>query len=290
LHHLVVVSDNTVESSRTVDFSHHDINSALQTTLAFDKLIAIFSSKINNLIPHSGYSYSHEMLGLDISHGVISKYTCSYVLKTENSYLGELKLMRNHKFMPAELDVLEKLLCSLHFPLKNATLYQQALKMAETDQLTQTLNRVSFNDTVKRSMKLAKTQNTHLSIIFLDIDHFKTINDEHGHDCGDNTLVAVATLIKNNLRKNDTIFRFGGEEFVILVNDMDISNAEVLAHRIRSSIEQNTLVYDMKPIKVTASLGVSSLRSEDSFDTFVKRADHAMYEAKRNGRNQVVLT
>jgi diguanylate cyclase (GGDEF)-like protein len=136
---------------------------------------------------------------------------------------------------------------------------------------------------------LAKLSGSSLSIIFLDIDHFKVINDQHGHDCGDTTLVAVSRLIKENLRKSDTIFRFGGEEFVILVNKMDLASAELLARRIRAAIEHNILVYDMKPIKVTASLGVSTLRSDDNFDTFIKRADHAMYKAKRHGRNQVVL-
>lgn len=203
--------------------------------------------------------------------------------------MGEFKLMRNYKFTAKELDLLENLLCFLIYPLKNATLYHKALKMAETDQLTQTLNRMSFNDTVKQEISFAKTHGTHLSIIFLDIDHFKIVNDNYGHDCGDVVLVSVAKLIKANLRKTDTIFRFGGEEFVILVNEMDLAEAELLARRIRASIENNILVYDMKPIKVTASLGVSTLYTDDSFDTFVKRADNAMYKAKKHGRNQVVL-
>jgi diguanylate cyclase (GGDEF)-like protein len=259
----------------------------LQTTLEFKQLLPLFSSKINSLVPHHAYAYSNALFNLDINQGVMSKYSCSYALKADNQDLGELTLMRNRAFTDGELNLLENLLCALLYPLKNATLYHQALKMAATDQLTQTLNRVSFNDTVKREMNWAKLNAADLSIIFLDIDHFKMINDQYGHDCGDSTLVAVAKLIKENLRNNDTIFRFGGEEFVILINQMDLANAELLAKRIRIAIERNIVVYDMKPVKVTASLGVSSLRSDDSFDAFVKRADNAMYKAKRSGRNQV---
>jgi diguanylate cyclase (GGDEF)-like protein len=227
---------------------------------------------------------------LEIKQGVMGNYLCSYPLKVEGEDLGEITLMRNREFTHAELDLFQNLLCTLRYPLKNATLYHKALKMAATDELTQTLNRVSFNDTVKHEMNWAKLNSAHLSVIFLDIDYFKAINDQYGHDCGDSTLVAVAKLIKENLRKNDTVFRFGGEEFVILINQMSLKNAELLAKRIRSEIERNILVYDKKPIKVTASLGVSTLRSDDSFDAFIKRADHAMYKAKANGRNQVVLT
>ncbi|WP_394752785.1 GGDEF domain-containing protein [Crenothrix sp.] len=284
-----MVSDSDFQSTYTVDAQRFELSNALQTTLEFKKLLTIFSSKINSLIPHNAYAYSNTLFDMEINQGVVSKYSCSYALKAGDQELGELTLMRNHKFVDEELDLLENLLCLLLYPLKNTTLYHQALKMAATDQLTQTLNRVSFNDTVKREMNSAKLNGTDLSIIFLDIDHFKDINDQYGHDCGDSTLVAVARLIKETLRKSDTIFRFGGEEFVILVSQMDLENAELLARRIRTAIECNILVYDMKPIKVTASLGVSTLHSDDSFDTFIKRADHAMYKAKGKGRNQVVL-
>lgn len=260
----------------------------MQTTLDFRKLLDIFSQHIHELVPHHAYNYTNQQLGVEINHGLVCRYACSYVLKTDEQELGQLTFRRNREFLREELALLESLLCALLYPLRNATLYQQALKMASTDPLTQTLNRVSFNDTVKREIAAAKLNNSSLSLIFLDIDHFKIINDQYGHDCGDSILMAVAKVIKENLRRNDTVFRFGGEEFVILVNQLDLANTEQLARRIRSAIESNILVYDMKPIKVTASLGVSSLRHDDSFDSFIKRADHAMYKAKRNGRNQVI--
>ena len=286
---LAIVSNNTFEATKVVNLNHYDISSALQTTLEFNKLIPIFISKIESMIPHSAFVYTNEKFGLEIKSGVFTRHSCTYALKVEEQQLGELKLMRHHRFDDTEIKLLETLLCCLIYPLKNATLFHQALQMAYIDPLTQVNNRASFSDAVKREVSLALRHAKNLAIIFQDIDHFKAINDQHGHDCGDITLTAVAKRIKESLRSSDTIFRFGGEEFVILLSDTDITGAELLAERIRNAIECHTLAYDMKTIKVTASLGVAALRSDDTADTFIKRADEAMYKAKNNGRNQVML-
>ncbi|MGZ5609155.1 MAG: GGDEF domain-containing protein [Methylobacter sp.] len=257
--------------------------------MEFNELIAIFSSKIAHKIPHSAFVYKNPEFNLEVKSGVFTRHSCNYALKVEQQQLGELKLMRNHRFSDADLQLLEALLCCLIYPLKNATLFHQALKMAYTDPLTQTQNRTSFNDAIKREMSLAKRNNKSLSLIFLDIDHFKTINDTYGHECGDATLVLGAKWIKENLRDSDIVFRYGGEEFVILLNGTDASGAELLAERIRASIGSHTIAFGMETLKITASLGVSTLRDNDTFESFVQRADKAMYTAKNRGRNQVVV-
>lgn len=286
---LAIISNKTFEATKVVNLDHYDISSALQTTLEFNKLIPNFSKKIESMIPHSAFVYTNAEFGLEIKSGVFTRHSCSYALKVEEQQLGELKLMRNHRFENAELELLETLLCCLIYPLKNATLYQQAIKMAYTDPLTQTNNRASFNDSVKREMSLAVRHTKSLSLIFLDIDHFKAINDYHGHECGDITLSSVAKWIKESLRDSDAVFRFGGEEFVILLSETDLAGAELVAERIRNTIESHTLAHDMATINITASLGVSALHDNDTVDTFVKRADDAMYKAKKNGRNRVML-
>ncbi|MEQ1622257.1 MAG: GGDEF domain-containing protein [Methylococcales bacterium] len=286
---LAVISNNSFEAAKAVNLQHFDISSALQTTLAFNELIAIFCKKIENLIPHSAYVYSNPEFDLELKSGVFTQHYCNYALKVEQQQLGELKLTRHYRFSEADLKLLESLLCCLIYPLKNATLYQQALKMAYTDPLTQTNNRASFGDSVKREMSLATRGSKPLSVLFLDIDHFKSINDNYSHSCGDFALASVAKWIKENLRSSDLVFRFGGEEFVILLSDTDIEGANLLAERIRASIEHHTLAYDMNTIRITASVGVSSLRSDDTLDSFIHRADDAMYQAKRSGRNQVII-
>ncbi|MGR9012826.1 MAG: GGDEF domain-containing protein [Gammaproteobacteria bacterium] len=285
---LAVISNNTFEATKAVNLHNYDISSALQTTLEFNELIAIFCSKIANKIPHSAYVYVNKEFDLEVKSGVFTRHSCNYALKVEQQQLGELKLMSNHRFSDVDLQLLETLLCCLIYPLKNATLFHQALKMAYTDPLTQSNNRASFNDSIKREISLATRNTKELSLIFFDIDHFKAINDTYGHECGDLALTSSARWIKENLRDSDIVFRYGGEEFVILLSDTDANGAELLAERIRASIEQHTIAYGMDVIKLTASLGVSTLHSDDTADSFVKRADEAMYKAKRNGRNQVV--
>ncbi len=286
---LAVVSNKTFEATKVVNLNHYDISSALQTTLDFNKLIQNFSSKIASMVPHSAYVYTNKEFGLEIKNGVFSRHSCSYALKVEDQTLGELKLMRSHKFDVADLELLETLLCCLIYPLKNATLYQQALRMAYTDPLTQTSNRSAFDDYIKREISLATRHSKSLSIIFLDVDHFKHINDQYGHECGDVALTSVAKWIKECLRSSDAVFRFGGEEFVIILSETDLIGAELVAERIRNNIENHTMSYNMQAVNITASLGVSELRGNETVDALVKRADGAMYKAKKNGRNQVVL-
>jgi diguanylate cyclase (GGDEF)-like protein len=286
---LAVVSNKTFEATKVVNLNHYDISSALQTTLDFNKLIQNFSSKIASMVPHSAYVYTNKEFGLEIKNGVFSRHSCSYALKVEDQTLGELKLMRSHKFDVADLELLETLLCCLIYPLKNATLYQQALRMAYTDPLTQTSNRSAFDDYIKREISLAARHSKSLSIIFLDVDHFKHINDQYGHECGDVALTSVAKWIKECLRSSDAVFRFGGEEFVIILSETDLIGAELVAERIRNNIENHTMSYNMQAVNITASLGVSELRGNETVDALVKRADGAMYKAKKNGRNQVVL-
>lgn len=286
---LAVISNKTFEAAKVVNLNHYDISSALQTSLEFPKLIANFSQKVMDLVPHTAYIYSNKEFNLNSKQGVFTKHSCSYALRIEDEDLGELKLMRNYKFENAELELLETLLCCLIHPLNNTTLYQRALKLAYTDPLTQVNNRASLNEMMRREMCLAKRHDKNLSILFLDIDHFKAINDERGHECGDIALSSVAKLIKNCMRESDMVFRYGGEEFVVLLSETDIDGATALAERIRQTVANHTLAYNMSPLTMTVSIGVASLQGHDTEDSLVKRADSAMYKAKRCGRNRFML-
>ena len=286
---LALVSNVTFEASKAVNLHHYDLSSALQTSLEFNQLVTIFSEKIQSLIPHSGFEYFNNEFGIAIKNGIITRNSCSYALKVEEQQLGELKFMRRQKFDPKEMDLLESLLCCLIYPLKNATLYHQAIDMAFNDPLTNTRNRTSFNECLRREIQLAHRNHLDLAVIFLDIDHFKRVNDIYGHQCGDAALVAIAKWIKESIRGSDILYRYGGEEFVILLSDTDKEGAELLAERVRSNIENHTLAFDMGTLKLTASLGISHLRTDDQAEQLVSRADEAMYTAKKLGRNRVVI-
>ncbi|MDT4291095.1 GGDEF domain-containing protein [Methylomonas sp. MO1] len=284
---LAIVSNKTFEASTAVNLHHYDISSALQTSLEFSELISIFCNKIQNTIPHNGVEYINEEFDLEFKRGVMARHSCSYALKVEEQQLGELKLTRSNRFNKDELKMLESLLCCLIYPLRNATLFQQALKMAFTDPLTKTNNRTAFNDCLLREIKRAHRNSQHLSVIFVDVDHFKHINDDYGHGCGDLALSSLAGWLKDSVRGSDAVFRYGGEEFVILLSDTDIDGATVIAERIRADIESHTLAYGMDVLNLTASLGIAALKGSDSPESLIKRADAAMYQAKQHGRNRV---
>lgn len=284
---LAVVSNNTFEAKKTLNLQHYDISSALQTSLEFNQLISIFSNKIQNVIAHSAYEYRNTEFGLDIKNGIVTRNSYTYALKFEDQDLGELKLMRSKRFLQSEIRLLETLLCCLIYPLRNATLFQRAQKMAFTDPLTKVNNRASFNDTINRELQLAIRNKRHLSLVFLDIDHFKNLNDTYGHDCGDVALNSVAGWIKQALRGSDIVFRYGGEEFVVILSDTDLEGANIIAERIRNEICSHTLAYGINALEITASIGVSSLTANDTAASLLQRADSAMYMAKNSGRNQV---
>ena len=152
----------------------------------------------------------------------------------------------------------------------------QSRNAADTDPLTGLYNRRGFDRTRAKGMPG--------SIIFLDIDEFKQVNDRLGHDAGDIVLSATADLLRNVLREGELVARFGGEEFVVFLPGMDLGTAAQVAERIRASAER-TLATELG--RVTLSAGVAQQADGESFATALNRADHALYAAKRDGRNRV---
>lgn len=286
---LTIVNNKTFEAAKTANLNLYDLVNALQTTLDLTQLVTIFSNKIQQIISHSGVFYVHDEFELEYKNGIASKHSFSYHLSIDNMELGELTLMRQLPFSEHELHLLETLLCGLIYPLRNATLYKQAQQMAHTDPLTKTQNRIAFNDMIEREYRLANRNNHHLSLIFIDIDYFKSINDTYGHECGDIALASVANLLRNSIRCSDLVFRYGGEEFVILLSETSVDKASEIAERVRITIENHTLAYGMQTINMTVSLGISSLLGNDSTQSFINRADRALYHAKLTGRNKVCI-
>lgn len=157
--------------------------------------------------------------------------------------------------------------------------------VAQTDALTGLYNRLRFDDIVQREIAFGKRQDTYLSIIYMDIDFFKNINDSYGHDIGDIVLKEIALIIRDVLRVSDYPFRWGGEEFVIVCPNTTLSDVNILAERLRERIAQHNFSIVKK---VTVSIGVTQYRDSESVDEMIKRADQALYQAKESGRNIVV--
>jgi len=160
--------------------------------------------------------------------------------------------------------------------------------LASTDSMTKLYNRRYFTKTSKHILDLAKRENQDISLIMLDIDKFKTINDTYGHDVGDEVIISLANELISTQRSSDVVCRFGGEEFVILLPNTPIEGAVHTAENIRKNIENIILEINNKQISFTVSIGVSSIKQDETnIEKALKRADEALYSAKENGRNKV---
>ncbi|MDV3250614.1 PleD family two-component system response regulator [Devosia sp. BK] len=166
-----------------------------------------------------------------------------------------------------------------------------SIAMAVTDDLTGLYNRRYFDRHLNVLLGKAQSQDKNLAVMILDIDHFKSVNDTYGHDAGDVVLKEFSARMKRNIRGVDLACRFGGEEFVVLMPDTDVLNAELVAERVRQAIAEKSFdIKGQRPLTVTVSVGVSFNETlADTPESLIKRADLALYRAKREGRNRVIL-
>jgi diguanylate cyclase (GGDEF)-like protein len=164
-----------------------------------------------------------------------------------------------------------------------------AQRLAERDSLTGLLNRRAWTTRVEALVEHAFDNGHHLTLLFLDLDHFKSLNDCHGHAAGDAALTRVAETLRRTLRPGDIISRFGGEEFVAALPDCAHEGAHLIAERVRAGIAGLKIPIDANGRQLTASIGVATLRHPEKTDSLLARADRAMYAAKSSGRNRVVF-
>jgi len=182
-----------------------------------------------------------------------------------------------------EKEVLARI--KLHLKLRE---YEKELeKLAFYDSLTKLYNRRYFDEIIPKLLKIAKRNHKIISIIMLDIDFFKKVNDNYGHLTGDKILQFLSSKLLSLTRESDIVIRFGGEEFIILLPNTEIAGAKKLAEKIRKEIENS--VVTTENIKFTISLGVTEIQMGEKTNKFLKRVDDSLYEAKNSGRNKVCI-
>jgi len=168
---------------------------------------------------------------------------------------------------------------------------QMSIEMAITDALTGLFNRRYMESHLATLIEQAMSRGKPLTALVLDIDFFKSVNDTHGHDAGDDVLREFALRIKRSIRGIDLACRYGGEEFVVIMPETDMAVAAMVAERLRRRIAADPFAIQQgaRTIPVTISIGVAAMRGkDDNAASILKRADQALYQAKRNGRNRVV--
>lgn len=260
---------------------------ALQTTLDLEELLALFIGRVSTLLTHDGLAYTNEPEGIGLRFGEDGQHSCTYDIAFVDDHLGTMTFTRSSPFVDRELLLVENLLCNLVYPLRNALMYRRALQSALTDSLTGVNNRGGMQSMLRREVELAHRHGTPLSVIMLDVDRFKRINDTHGHLVGDCALRTLAQHVKSRIRESDMIFRYGGDEFLIVLSNTPASGASLLAERIRKAVEAVRVHSHDISIHCTVSAGVASCVDGDDVERLLERADQALGQSKSAGRNRV---
>lgn len=259
----------------------------LQSTLQIDQLFEVFSEQIRRILDFDSLKFDNKDLGIHLEQGRHGVHSCNYEITLSDSSLGMMTFTRKYRFLERELNRIEGLISHLMYPLRNALLYSEALQAASRDPLTGIQNRAALENTLAREVQLSQRHDTPLALLMLDLDHFKNVNDTYGHITGDCVLKEFVSAVETEIRASDMLFRYGGEEFSVILTNTDQGGAYLLAERIRQAVENLHINCDSIPLRVTTSIGVGILDGEDDATSLMQRADMSLYKAKNTGRNRV---
>ena len=258
------------------------LSHALQSSLDLNETLMQFFELLQKVISVDGMSYLHTDGTDSIKQGEQRAHQANYGLSASDQPLGKISFYRAKRFTETELQSIETFIGILILPLRNALLYREAMQSSLRDALTGVGNRRAMNESLKHELSVAERYRQPFSCLMLDIDHFKKINDTQGHLAGDEALILAADCLKHAVRRADQVFRFGGEEFILILGKTQHKEALKIAERVRQTIETTG--------RMTASVSITSYSTGDDSDRLLSRLDAALYEAKANGRNCVVST
>lgn len=268
----------------------------LQTSQEPGILVSRFFQYLAPLLPFSGLEYHPYGQALtdeknQLLLGKRGRHQCDYQLSCGEQTLGQFIFSRDQRFSEAERQWLEEWLGVLVLPLGNALRYQEALHLAMIDSLTGVGNRAALDLALHRELHLAERYKTEFSMLVLDVDHFKHVNDQFGHTHGDEVLKEVVQCVAQLCRSSDLLFRYGGEEFVILLSKTDGPGARVIAERVRRGVEERVYAgkgQERQAVTVSIGIGTRRMEGEPTINSLFDRADRALYQAKKAGRNRVI--
>jgi diguanylate cyclase (GGDEF)-like protein/PAS domain S-box-containing protein len=224
----------------------------------------------------------------EIAHSIMSGIAVS---DFENRYLCKDKTVVDMVWSARWSEVEESMFCVAHDMTVQKQVQEKLRTLAMYDGLTGLLNRTAIMDRLTSEMERGAREGQTLSIVLIDLDHFKQVNDIHGHAAGDIVLKEAALRMKNSMRGYDTVGRYGGEEFLIVAPGCGEQDCITLAERVRDSISKAPIQIDQSVLSMTCSLGaaIADTKPHERPDELVERADMALYRAKANGRNRVEL-
>ncbi len=248
---------------------------------------SVINASLNNFIP-SRYRHRHKEYVNSFKNSVVD----SRPMQSRAAVVG---LRKDGTEFPIEVTISKisvggrsEMTAVVRDISERAKLVEELRRAAQEDHLTQLFNRRHMQETLQTELARSRRFEHVTTVAMLDIDHFKEVNDTYGHECGDFILKSLAQLLSNNSRSIDSLSRWGGEEFLILLPETSAIEAKVWAEKIRLLVEQHIFQYGDQDIQITLSIGIGSIEAnEGSVDVLVNIADQNMYTSKRNGRNMV---
>lgn len=283
---LNIVENNPVDFNafRLFDSNNHEdsyrklaLAEQLQTTLDLNALLNIFAMEASKYVDFSGLYFKQGGISTSVRGSKSGKKERRYELKINKAYLGTLTYAINSPISITNNKILKSLHQLLLFPINNAIQYQQAMKLAMQDGLTGLGNRRYFDEQLKRAMHHANRQHSKVGMMVCDLDKFKVINDTHGHQVGDKILINFAQALRSCVRDSDSLFRFGGDEFVLLVEDASEQSLRIIEERLNLALTTDTL---LAKYNVSCALGFTFMNRADSEHSFFERADAMLYRRK----------
>jgi diguanylate cyclase (GGDEF)-like protein len=258
----------------------------LQTTLNIDELLSIFAAEASEYIEFSGLYLESQKLNKSLRGSRKAKKECRFDLKLGNGLIGTLSYGIDSPISLECHKVLEQLhQCLLH-PLKNSLAYHCAIELAMQDALTGLGNRRYFDEQLKRAMHNAKRQHSSVGLVLGDLNKFKIINDTYGHGTGDLVLQEFAKILQQCIRNSDSLFRFGGDEFAIIVENATETALSVIEKRITKALMNNALLSEYK---LGCSIGATFMNRSDNRASFFKRADETLYRRKKHANSHLTV-
>jgi len=266
---------------------HPDLALVLQTTLDVYDLLKRFHQVLQAQAGYHSFQFSNPQTNHRLAIGKEQPFAANFQLTHLNEDLGEITFTKSSVFSSEERHQIEHALTQLIYPLRNAMSYHEVVIHSVTCPLTQLGNRSLFDQIIRREIAMAMRHQGSFTLLMLDIDDFKQINDTAGHLAGDAILREMGKLLRQQQRHSDYAFRYGGEEFILLLSQSSVSGAYQVAERIRQQIENHAFMFQHNPINVTVSIGLAHFQPTDSLESLFQRADSALYAAKANGKNQI---
>lgn len=251
----------------------------LQTTLDLNKLLNIFAMEASRYINFSGLYFKNQSVSVTLRGSKKSKNERQFQLKIENDFIGTLSYETNKPISMRHYQDLEQIHQILLYPLKNALQYYQAMQLAMQDSLTGLGNRRHFDEQLKRAIHYSNRHHSKVGLVLGDLNKFKAINDTFGHSVGDDVLKQFACVLRTCIRDSDSVFRFGGDEFAIIVESASEYSLDIVKDRIDRSLKSNAL---LAKYQVSCSLGTTFMNRADNELSIFERADNALYREKMN--------